>query len=92
MLSDDVSDHQILKIFLGGHAPRPPTWAADVAVSAFGRASAPSLQNYFLRLCQVKSLRSRDVKCCIMTSSSSCGVDKDLLGFSKLTVAVCQLD
>ena len=29
---------------------------------------------------QVKSLRSRDVKCCIMTSSSSCGVDKDLLG------------
>jgi len=24
--------------------------------------------------------RSRDVKCSIMTSSSSCGVDKDLLG------------
>ena len=33
-----------------------------------------------LMIDQVKSLRSRDVKCCIMTSSSSCGVDKDLLG------------
>ena len=31
--------------------PDPPTWAADAAVAAFGGASAPPLQNYFLRLC-----------------------------------------
>ena len=43
MLSDGVSEHQLLKIFLGGNAPRPPynTWAAKAAVAAFGGASAP---------------------------------------------------
>ena len=52
MLSDDVSEHQILKIFLGGGMPpEPPRWAANAALSAFGGASAPQLQNYFLRLC-----------------------------------------
>jgi len=38
-----------------------------------------------LMIDQVKSLRSRDVKRCIMTSSSSCGVDKDLVGLNELT-------
>ena len=43
MLSDGVSEHQILKIFLGGGLPPdPPRWAADEAVAAaFGGASAP---------------------------------------------------
>ena len=44
MLSNDASEHQILKIFLGGGGmpPDPPTWAANAALAAFGGASAPS--------------------------------------------------
>jgi len=38
------------KFSWGGMPPDPPTWAANAALSAFGGASAPPLQNYFLRL------------------------------------------
>ena len=39
MLSDGVSEHHILKIFLGEHAPKPPRWTAYVVFAA--SASVP---------------------------------------------------
>ena len=50
MLSDGVSEHQILKIFLGGMPPDPPTWNAHEVFTAFGGSAPPSRQ-MFLHLC-----------------------------------------